>query len=373
MKIVTDILRDAKGLAEKSKTWADLSNSLFDPIDGLVIKYFPDVSARREFRKSDAYNKLHELVEEKMKETQVVDGAQPKKSGKFVVRLPRSLHRALDNEAKNEGTSLNQLVLTKLAVQLNSVFPDKIASILRAFGEVRQGYSSERVVADPKLNRVFVNRCRELGVAGTDYEINWELFNARKSGKMSLLPKTKKYTIKNKDEFEYAPELAVCHLQRSMNVSLDQIICDPDLAKKFDEYAMRLAPGYTPLEYRWVALGLRKAGRRNSNVIKMPDLQLVGSISRLKINKIPENSGLYLFSCKNKPVFLSHTDNLKHRLERHMENSNSKGLPKWLWDEDALKLSLAEMPGWTRAIRQNAELLLIDQLSPVLNISHKVA
>ena len=36
-------------------------------------------------------------------------------SGKFVVRLPRSLHRALAESAEAEGTSLNQLVLMLLA------------------------------------------------------------------------------------------------------------------------------------------------------------------------------------------------------------------------------------------------------------------
>ncbi len=36
-------------------------------------------------------------------------------SGKFNVRLPKSLHQRLAIEANNEGVSLNQLVLYKLA------------------------------------------------------------------------------------------------------------------------------------------------------------------------------------------------------------------------------------------------------------------
>ena len=36
-------------------------------------------------------------------------------SGKFVTRIPRSLHRQLAERAKSEGTSLNQLVLSLLA------------------------------------------------------------------------------------------------------------------------------------------------------------------------------------------------------------------------------------------------------------------
>ena len=38
-----------------------------------------------------------------------------KYSGKFVVRLPRSLHRRLSVEAEKEGVSLNQYTLYKLS------------------------------------------------------------------------------------------------------------------------------------------------------------------------------------------------------------------------------------------------------------------
>lgn len=39
-------------------------------------------------------------------------------SGKFNVRVPKSLHAALASEAEAEGVSLNQLVVTKLAKHL---------------------------------------------------------------------------------------------------------------------------------------------------------------------------------------------------------------------------------------------------------------
>jgi predicted RNase H-like HicB family nuclease len=38
-----------------------------------------------------------------------------KYSGKFVVRVPRTLHRKLDSLAEKEGTSLNQLVVSELS------------------------------------------------------------------------------------------------------------------------------------------------------------------------------------------------------------------------------------------------------------------
>jgi predicted HicB family RNase H-like nuclease len=41
-------------------------------------------------------------------------------SGKLQVRMPKSLHSALISEAADEGVSLNQLIVSKLAVQLKA-------------------------------------------------------------------------------------------------------------------------------------------------------------------------------------------------------------------------------------------------------------
>lgn len=367
------ILEKANRLAKELKTWADLSNAIFDPIDGIIVRTFPSPKERSEFRKTIVYNKLHELVEKKIELTGLVSGAKPKKSGKFVVRLPSSLHVALEKEAENEGTSLNQLVLTKLAVQLNNLACGRLAGIIQAFGEVRDGYSVDRVIADPKMNRNFLRRCRGLGLSGMDYDLNWALMNARKRGELSHLPKTKRYTVKELDEFEYASELTVRFLQQKRSVSLDQIICDPDLAKEFDEYATRLAPGFSPLQYRWAALGLRKAGRlgkKAETVRRLPSLEMLGKITSLKPTKIPEVSGLYLFSSREERVFIGQTDNLRHRIERHMEVSESRGLPEWLWNakKKPLHISITGLPDITRSIRQTMEILLVKRLKPLLNL-----
>jgi site-specific DNA-methyltransferase (adenine-specific) len=376
MSAVNDILAEARRLAERAKTWADLSNGLFDPLDGLVVKQFPNSADRATFRKSDTCATLHKLVEQKMQQTGVREGSKPRKSGRFVVRLPKTLHAALEQEALAEGTSLNQLMVAKLAARLSSFASGGTASLIQAFGEVRDGFSADRVVVDPQLDSKFLRRCRELGLSGTDYDLNWALLNARKSGRMSDLPKTKRYTVCETDEFEYASELAVRHLQLTQDVSLDQIICDPDLAHAFDEYAACLSPGYTPLDYRWVALGLRKAGRLQKGkaaTIEVPELQPLCRVPKLKASSLPQASGMYLFSSQDAPVFLSHTDNLRHRIERHMDVSNSLGLPDWLWDKGPLDLSLAEMPGVLRAARQKAELLLVKELHPLLNYQRTAA
>lgn len=376
-----DVLREAERLARSLRTWADLSNALFDPMEGLVARSFPALDERKEFRKSNIYDQLHTLVEKKMEATGVIAGATPKKSGKFVVRLPRSLHAALEREAESEGTSLNQLVLTKLAVQLDNLAGEKIGKIMQAFLEVRDVYSADKVIADPDLDRKFLRCCRELGLSGTDSELNWKLMNARKAGNLSGLSdliKTKPYRLgKVIDDFEYASELAVRYMQQRKDVSLDQIICDPELAEEFDTYATRLAPGFLPLQYRWAAFGLRKAGRLGKKVDqigKLPKLESFGRVRGIELGKIPDIGGLYLFSSQEKPIFASQTENLRHRLERHIKVSSS-GLPSWLWDvrKEPLQLEAAPLPGITRSLRQAMETLLVRQWKPVLNFPRKVA
>jgi hypothetical protein len=83
-----NILDDARKLAKATKTWADLSNALFDPLEGLVARSFPNREERSKFRNTPTYDEFHALVEKKMQETGVANGANPPKSRKFVVRLP---------------------------------------------------------------------------------------------------------------------------------------------------------------------------------------------------------------------------------------------------------------------------------------------
>jgi hypothetical protein len=114
------LLSEAQQLAAGAPTWADFSNALFNPRDGLLTKAFPVGPARKSFTKTREYEAIGRLLEEAMERTGVVEGATPRKSGKFVVRLPSSLHAALEREAEEEGVSLNQLVVAKLAVQLKT-------------------------------------------------------------------------------------------------------------------------------------------------------------------------------------------------------------------------------------------------------------
>jgi len=116
-----DILQSAERIAAKVSTWADLSNALFDPVDGLISKAYPTREERAKFLATDEYKSIRGMLSAAMDRTGLVDGATPQKSGKFVVRLPKSLHASLEREASLEGVSLNQLVVTKLAIPMSKL------------------------------------------------------------------------------------------------------------------------------------------------------------------------------------------------------------------------------------------------------------
>ena len=356
MSKAQDLLTSAQSVALTAETWADLSNALFDPVEGLVSKAYRTREEREQFVKTKEYQAIRELIDQVTERTGLIEGAKPKKSGKFVVRLPSSLHEALEGEAKAEGVSLNQLVLTKLAVQMSRLTAGSVPSmalIAQAYLEVRGGYSIDRVVADPELDRCFLRRCRELGVPGTDFEVNWRLFNGRKNKWLSDLPKTKMYTPSRKDEFEFSCEIAIRYVQDQIRAkgsrksSLDKIICDPDLAAEFDKIAARLAPGFSPLDYRWVALGVRKAAGRyasKAGEAKVLSFSDFASTLSIRASKISTNQGVYCFRCEEESLFIGETENLRHRLERHFEGGGPQGLPEWLYERGSRVISLCVVP-----------------------------
>lgn len=375
------ILDSAKDVASSVANWADLSNALFNPVDGLLTKAYPTREEREVFMKSEEYRAIRQLLQATMERSGLVDGATPEKSGRFLVRLPKTLHAALEREAVDEGVSLNQLVVTKLAVQMSQLTSGphaELAAVAQAYLETREGFSIDRVIVDPEINRRFLHRCRELGLTGTDFELNWKLVNARKDRYLPHIATTRKYTGRRVDDFDFSSEIACRFVQRQVrrrekrSVSLYEILCDPRLAGEFDGIAEKLAPGFSPLEYRWAALRVRKVARSNwtkALEAASPSFDLLGSAEAVEASRIPDEQGVYLFRCAEEAVFIGHTENLRTRVERHFDSSDKRGVPEWLYDpgREAIHLAVAALPDVTPTIRKLVELRAIATHRPVFN------
>ena len=111
-----ELLTLARKLTETpGLTWVEANNAVYGP-GGPFARLFPSAADRLAFAKSDESKQIDGLIDS-LPEPPV--GPQRREySGKFNVRIPKSLHAALVSEAEAEGVSLNQLVLAKLALHL---------------------------------------------------------------------------------------------------------------------------------------------------------------------------------------------------------------------------------------------------------------
>lgn len=113
-----ELLTLARKLAETpGLTWVEANNAVYGP-GGPFARLFPTKADRVAFSKTEASGQIDILIDS-LPDPPL--GPQRREySGKFNVRIPKSLHAALACEAEAEGVSLNQLVLAKLALHLQT-------------------------------------------------------------------------------------------------------------------------------------------------------------------------------------------------------------------------------------------------------------
>jgi DNA modification methylase len=194
--------------------------------------------------------------------------------------------------------------------------------LIRAYEAVYDGYSLDRVLADPDLGSALASKCHELGLPGTPKDWNHLLMRLRKAGELNKFQTQQRteFSWAEYDEFLFASEIACTEMKA--HGTLDDIICDPDLAHQFDEIARKLAPGFTPLQYRWGALTLRKrsaTARVRSERFAALSLDEFGKNLRLKSLQNEADSfnlpGLYLITGRSRQnIYLGGALNLRKRL-----------------------------------------------------------
>ncbi len=336
------ILEQARALAGNVKSWVDFSAELCDQRKGLIARTFPEPMEREAFLDSTQFAEVNRILLDLINRFGVKQGATSQKSGKFLVRVPRSLHESLEIEAKREGVSLNQLAVSKLAVPLRDKLDLAAPLIVEAFAAVHDGYSTDRVVVDPTLNARFLAKCRSLGVHNTDYQLNHALLDIRKSKKADLPKATKRTEFRDYDDYQFAAEIAIRILQRTRGVTLDQVLCDPTITIEFDRISMQLAPGQSALKLRCAALNLRKTHRlgpsKTEKRIPQFDLVTAGPFRTLTLREIPEFPATYVVYDQSRPIFAGETENLHRRVEMHLKG----GLPQWLDAQESLDLVLKQ-------------------------------
>jgi site-specific DNA-methyltransferase (adenine-specific) len=215
--------------------------------------------------------------------------------------------------------------------------------VLEAFRKVSDGHSLDRLLCDPALSAALADECRNLGIAGDVRSWNKRLFRLRKAGKLADVPtfRREEMSWSDCDPFVFASEIAWSRLSDEHDCTLDDILSDPLLAERFDHLAAELAPGFSPLQYRWSALKLRKeakSARTRAESFASVKLGKALRLEELIDAALPTEAGVYLVTeGKKKPLYAGEAISLRGRLLRQFD---AAALPRWMgWSAD-LRVSL---------------------------------
>jgi site-specific DNA-methyltransferase (adenine-specific) len=191
--------------------------------------------------------------------------------------------------------------------------------LVAAYTQSYEQFSLDRVVADPGLNARLGEACLRLGLPGDRRTWNLALFRMRKAGLLAHLPAPRRteFTWEDCDPYLFASEIAWRHLIDEGHESLDSILCDPALAAEFDTIAGRWAPGFTPLEYRWAALKLRKKAKAVRARAKLLADAALGRAHVLDAaRKFPQKPGVYvILGAPHGALYAGETRDLRARLQ----------------------------------------------------------
>jgi hypothetical protein len=225
--------------------------------------------------------------------------------------------------------------------------------VIEAFFAVRKGFPIDRVIADPELNHEFVEKCASLGLPGKPMTWNHRLMNMRKAGHLKGLVNSKRTAFPMEEKtfyrYKFACEIAIQRFEEDNEVSLDHVLCDPDMASAFDRYVLTMLPDQpTSLMIRWFALRIRKAASSISqNASKLADLVVKPNDGAnpfsLNVSKVLESPGIYWLQDEKSHLYVGETDNMRERLEFQFGHNNFD-FWKTARDKLMLRIRYADFP-----------------------------
>jgi len=290
------------------------------------------------FELSPDYVKLGRERLEKIAVGDLLDGAAEPKVSAPSTAAGKSLQSPKKSLSKNKPTSTLSLFGD---LEVNADDADQ--SMIDCFENIAAGFSVDRVMADPHLTEKFQLACDQAGINGAPLLRNRKLFALRKAGRLAAagIETTQRTTFswREQSSYRFASEIAWRRLcEEQPESSLEDLLCDPQLALQFDQLASRYATGYRAIEYRWAAISLRDK-RATIPLDSSPDDSFNPVTHGIKINvggsgitafdNIPSSSGCYaIVGDDDVIIFMDEVDDLRIRFSRQF--GDPAVLDEWL-------------------------------------------
>lgn len=264
--------------------------------------------------------------------------------------------------------------------------------IVEAFKQTHDGWSSDEVVLQDKLNQNFLKACQEkLTAAGmTDAmpaALNWRLMALRKAGKLKVKTTKRSSAKPTEDARPDAPsaaqisalaEIAMRSMQDKTKVSSDRIMTDPALRGQFEAVVVKLNPKADLYSTRKAAFQLRKTRRLQPELIsrladwgRQVKTHAIEDL-RKSVESVDPHPGVYIFRDQSGYLYIGQTENLRKRMAEHLEESHNASLADYLKSAKDATVELHSFDPKSRAkevrVRRAYESELIRSRKPRFNV-----
>ena len=208
-----------------------------------------------------------------------------------------------------------------------------------AFVETHQGFSSDEVILQSKLNKSFIDACQKQ-LPNTDAaRFNWALINLRKAGKLPAITSRRNTNSTVSPEARHIGEICARVVMDRHGVSIDRVMTDPKLRQQFDTSAQKMSADVDLYQARKAAFRLRKTRKLKPELItriadwgrKVTEYRADELAADTSV--LPESPGIYLFRDVSGYLYIGEAINLRKRLAQHLDESDRKALGNYLAEQ----------------------------------------
>lgn len=249
-----------------------------------------------------------------------------------------------------------------------------------AYLKVYDGWSTDEVLLQTKLNDQFLAECRRRMPDIPSFDFNWTLLNLRKAGGLTDISASKRRRD-NSDAYLHAAEIAARFLEDRYSVNTDRVLCDPKLRAEYDKEAKKVAPKVEPYLLRKASLTLRKSRRlRPELVLRVADwkkdiIAMPAADAEKDAGKVPEQPGVYIFRDATGYLYIGESSNLHDRIKKHLDRSDRQSLANYLATNGVKGVTLElhafekDSPARLKPMRRAYESELIRSRKPRFNLA----
>lgn len=265
--------------------------------------------------------------------------------------------------------------------ELDAATRREVKDVVRlAYLDVYDGWSTDEVLLQTKLNDQFLAECRRRMPDIPSFDFNWTLLNLRKAGGLRDISASKRRRD-NSDAYVHAAEIAARFLEDRYSVNTDRVLCDPKLRAEYDTEAKKVAPNVEPYLLRKASLTLRKSRRLQPELVlrvadwKKQIIALSAADAEQEPGKVPEQPGVYIFRDETGYLYIGESANLHDRVKQHLDRSDRQSLASYLATNGVKGVTLElhafekDSPARLKPMRRAYESELIRSRKPRFNLA----